>query len=277
MIDAHQHFWQLDRGDYAWPNATVAPIWRDFAPDDLRPLLAAAAVGQTVLVQATDSVAETRFLLDIARRTDFVAGVVGWVDLAAPDAPAVIDDLRRDAALKGLRPMLQSIAETSWILRPEVQPALRHMARTGLRLDALIQPRHLPAIHELADRHPDLPIVIDHVAKPQMGQRRAPDGAWREGMAALAGCANICVKLSGMVTEAGPDWAEADLAPFAAHVLAAFGSARVMWGSDWPVVNLDADYARWMAAAQALVGRLSQADRDQVFGGTARRYYGIAP
>ncbi|MDP1668404.1 amidohydrolase family protein [Phaeovulum sp.] len=277
MIDAHQHFWLLDRGDYAWPNPDVAPIFRDFAPEDLRPLLAAAAVERTVLVQATDSLAETRFLLDIARRTDFVAGVVGWVDIAAPDARAAIDELRQDAALKGLRPMLQSIAEVGWILRPEVQPTLRHMARTGLRLDALIQPRHQPVILELAQLHPDLPIVIDHIAKPRIGKGRAPDAAWREGMAALAGCANVCVKLSGMVTEAGADWSEADLAPFAAHVLAAFGPARVMWGSDWPVVNLDADYGRWIEAAQALTSGLSQADRAQIFGGTARRFYGIAP
>lgn len=273
MIDAHQHFWQLDRGDYDWPNASVAPIFRDFGPDDLAPLLEQAGVGQTVLVQATPTVAETEFLLDVAERTPFVAGVVGWVDLTAPDAVATIDRLRQNPALVGLRPMLQSIPETEWILQPRADTALRHMAAVGLRFDALIQPRHLPVIAELADRHRGLGIVIDHLAKPRMGAGLAPDAGWLQGMTALAARGNVRCKLSGMITEIGPDWALSQLGAHAAHVLAQFGPGRVMWGSDWPVVNLAGDYAAWQAASRSLTAHLSPAEQAQVFDQTAREFY----
>lgn len=275
MIDAHQHFWQLGRGDYDWPNAGVAPIFRDFGPDDLAPLLAAAGVTQTVLVQATPTVAETEYLLAIAARTAFVAGVVGWVDLTAPDAVATIDRLRADPALKGLRPMLQSIDDTNWILQPAAEAALCHMAAVGLRFDALIQPRHLGVIATLARRHPDLAIVIDHVAKPRMGGGLAPDPGWLAGMSALAALPNVWCKLSGMITEIGPGWQPADLTAHAAHVLTGFGPGRVMWGSDWPVVNLAGDYGGWAAQARALAAGLSSADTAQLFDGAARAFYGL--
>lgn len=275
MIDAHQHFWRLDRGDYAWPNDSVAPIFRDFAPGDLAPLLAQAGVTQTVLVQANDTLAETDFLLDLAERTDFVAAVVGWVDLAAPDARAVIDRLRQHPKLKGLRPMLQNIAETDWILRPEVQPALAHMQATGLRFDALIQPRHLRPLLVLARDYPGLPIVIDHIAKPGMGQGRQPDPDWQAGIEALAACPNVWCKLSGMVTEIGPNWQTRDLLPFAQVVLRAFGAERVIWGSDWPVLNLASDYPTWVQTAKALTAPLSAAEVSDIFEGNARAFYGL--
>lgn len=275
MIDAHQHFWRLDRGDYAWPNDSVAPIFRDFAPGDLAPLLAQAGVTQTVLVQANDTLAETDFLLDLAERTDFVAAVVGWVDLAAPDARAVIDRLRQHPKLKGLRPMLQNIAETDWILRPEVQPALAHMQATGLRFDALIQPRHLRPLLVLARDYPGLPIVIDHIAKPGMGQGRQPDPDWQAGIEALAACPNVWCKLSGMVTEIGPNWQTRDLLPFAQVVLRAFGAERVIWGSDWPVLNLASDYPTWVQTAKALAAHLSAAEVSDIFEGNARAFYGL--
>jgi L-fuconolactonase len=271
MIDAHQHFWQLDRGDYDWPNASVAPIFRDFGPQDLAPLLAEAGVGKTVLVQATPTVAETRYLLQLASRTPFVAAVVGWVDLTAADAIDTIDDLSADPMLRGLRPMLQSIEDTDWILQPAADAALRHMARVGMRFDALIQPRHLPVIAALAQRHPGLPIVIDHIAKPRMGGGAAPDPAWIDGIARLATLPNVWCKLSGIITEIGPDWVPQDLTREAAHVLQQFGPARVMWGSDWPVVNLAGTYASWVAQARAMVKK----QREQVFDRTARAFYGL--
>lgn len=283
MIDAHQHFWQLDRGDYAWPNDSVAPIFRDFGPADLAPLLAQAGVRQTVLVQANDTAAETDWLLACAADSDFVAAVVGWTDLAAPDAARAIDRLARQPRLRGLRPMLQNIADTGWILRPEVQPALAHLEASGLCFDALIQPRHLPAILTLARRYPALPIVIDHIAKPRMGATAQPnptrpdpaqpDPDWLAGMQALAGCPNVWCKLSGMVTEIGPGWQQTDLAPFARAVLAAFGAERVIWGSDWPVLNLAADYPAWLATAQALTAHLPPAACAAIFEGNARRFY----
>jgi L-fuconolactonase len=272
MIDAHQHFWRLDRGDYDWPNDSVAPIFRDFAPDELRPLLAQAGVAQTILVQATPTLAETEYLLDIAARTDFVAGVVGWVDLTAPDALMHIDRLRADPMLKGLRPMLQNIDRTDWVLDPAAHAALSHMQAKGLRFDALIQPRHLPVIALLALRYPDLPIIIDHIAKPRMGGGQSPDPAWADGIEALAKLPNVWCKLSGMVTEIGPHWQRSDLAPFAAHVLQAFGPDRLIWGSDWPVVNLASDYATNLATALTFI---PESDRPKIFDVNARRFYGL--
>lgn len=273
MIDAHQHFWHLARGDYPWPNPEVAPIFRDFGPEDLAPLLAQAGVTQTILVQATDTLAETEWLLALARRAPIVAGVVGWVDLAAPDPIATIDRLRRDPQLKGLRPMLQNITDTGWILRPEVQPALAHMAQTGLRFDALIQPRHLPAMLAVAQNHPGLQIVIDHIAKPRMGAGIAPDPAWEAGMRALAAEPNVWCKLSGMITEIGPDWRPSDLTAFAALVLEAFGPSRCMFGSDWPVVNLAENYQGWTDTVRSLTSGLSSDGRDSIFAGAARHFY----
>lgn len=274
-IDSHQHFWTLARGDYDWPNDSVAPIFRDFAPADLAPLLGRAGIDRTVLVQATDSVAETEFLLQLAAETDFIAGVVGWVDLADPEAIATMDRLRADDHLKGLRPMLQNIEQTDWILQDAVQPALAHMQACGLRFDALIQPRHLPAIHQLAETYPDLPIVIDHVAKPKMGNATQPDTAWLEGMARLAERPNVWCKLSGMVTEIGPAWNIGDLRLFVSNVLAVFGAERVMFGSDWPVVNLASDYQVWADTAATLIEPLSPSEKDAIWGGTAARFYGL--
>lgn len=275
IIDAHQHFWTLSRGDYAWPNESVSPIFRDFTPDDLAPLISEAGVKKTLLVQATDTIAETDFLLEIASQYDWISGVVGWVDLEREDAPDQINRLRQNPLLKGLRPMLQGMEDTDWILGRNVQSALRHMAHCDLRFDALIQPRHLPNMLEIATLHPDLKIVLDHIAKPRIGRGREPDASWRDGMLALSLHPNVFCKLSGMVTEARSDWQADDLAQYANLVLEAFGPDRVMFGSDWPVVNLASDYGAWFKTAKSLTGHLSSQDRACAFGETAARFYGI--
>ncbi|WP_298958187.1 amidohydrolase family protein [uncultured Roseibium sp.] len=275
IVDAHQHFWSLARGDYAWPNESVAPIFKDFSPQDLEPLLVAAGVDRTVLVQATDSVDETRFLLDLADKSDRIAAVVGWVDFASDKAVSTVQELAKNPQLKGLRPMLQGIEQADWILQDRAATVLTHMASVGLRFDALIQPRHLPHLHELAERHPDLAIVIDHLAKPEMGEGREPDHFWRTGMEHLAARPNVFCKLSGMVTEIGPDWTLQDLQPFAQTVLDCFGPDRVMFGSDWPVVNLASDYASWVTTARSLLSNLPERDVNKIMGDTARKFYGI--
>ncbi|KPA20287.1 Amidohydrolase [Shimia sp. SK013] len=275
IIDAHQHFWKLARGDYPWPNETVADIFYDFEPADLAPLLCAAGVDHTVLVQATDTVAETEFLLQIANNVEWVAGVVGWTDLEAIDAIDVIDRLHQHPALKGLRPMLQNIADTDWILQDTVAPALSHMADLGLCFDALIQPRHLEAIEQIAKRHPTLAIVIDHIAKPKMGGAQAPDNVWVDGMARLADLPNVHCKLSGLVTEIGPTWKMADLAPFAGYVLQTFGPDRVLFGSDWPVVNLASSYTGWRESVDTILADFSPEDRTKIMGRNAAAFYGL--
>ena len=273
-IDAHQHFWRVARGDYGWLTPQAHPlICRDFGPDDLRPLLGGAEVERTVLVQAAPTVAETEFLLSLATATPFVAGVVGWVDFEARDAASTIERLARDPALVGLRPMLQDLADDAWILRPSLQPALDAMAAVGLRFDALVTPRHLPHLGRFLAGRPDLKVVIDHGAKPDIAGGRV-DG-WADAMRAIGRDTGALCKLSGLVTEAGQSWTAEQLRPFVGVLVEAFGPGRLMWGSDWPVVNEAGGYAAWRAAAEALTDALSTQDRALIFGGTAAAFYGI--
>jgi len=265
-IDAHHHVWGVARGDYGWLTPDL-PIARDYGLDDLRPLL--GDVRGTILVQAAATEAETDFMLGIAHRSGgLVRGVVGWVDLAAADAPARVAARAGDPLIVGLRPMLQDIADIGWILRPEVQPGLAAMAAHGLSFDALIKPYHLPVIGELARLQPGLRVVIDHGAKPDIAAGAFQP--WAERMATLAQATPWCCKLSGLVTEAAPGWGLETLRPYVGHLLEVFGADRLMWGSDWPVLNLAGDYPGWRQAALALV---PERDRAAVFGGTATRFY----
>ncbi len=273
VIDAHQHFWRVDRGDYGWLKPALEPIYRDFMPEDLAPLLAACDIGQTILVQAAPTVAETKFLLDIAARTPFVAGVVGWVDFDGPDAPDAIARLATDPTLVGLRPMVQDIADDDWLLRPSLAPAFRALIAHGLVFDALVLPRHLSRVAHVLDRHPDLRVVIDHAAKPAIREGPSAVAPWRDELAAVASSPRVHCKLSGMVTEARRDWTLDSLRPFAETVLGTFGTERVLWGSDWPVVNLAGGYDRWRATSLALLAQLPATAQAGVLGGNAQRVY----
>lgn len=273
-IDAHQHCWQLAARAGQWPPASLAPIHRDFAPNDLAPLLARHGIATTVLVQSLPSTADTRFLLDLADATPFIGGVVGWVDLKAADAAAQIAALARHPKLKGLRPMLQDLADDDWIADPQLARAVAAMQAHGLTLDALVLPRHLPVLLTFAQTYPALPVVIDHAAKPAIaGGDAASIEAWRTDLARLAALPQVSCKLSGLVTEAGPNWDVALLRPFVEYVLDVFGAHRVLWGSDWPVLNLASDYAGWIAASEQLLAHLDEADRARIFGLNARRFY----
>jgi L-fuconolactonase len=273
LVDAHQHFWRLaDRGG-AWPPPDLAPIHRDFLPGDLAPLLARHGVTRTVLVQSMPNEDDTRFMLGLAAQHAFIGGVVGWVDLKAPDAPARIAALAADPMLKGLRPMLQDLEDDAWIDDPALAPAVAAMLGHGLSFDALVLPRHLPALHAFAARYPDLPIVIDHGAKPLIATGVLEP--WRADVARLAALPQVCCKLSGLVTEAGPGWDVDRLRPYVDHLLACFGPQRLIWGSDWPVLNLAADYAGWLGACASLLDGLDEAGRHAVFGLNARRFYRI--
>jgi L-fuconolactonase len=271
-IDAHHHVWSLARGDYGWLTPDLAPIYRDFELEHLAPHLAAAGIEGTILVQAAPSEAETTFLLDIADAAEAVRGVVGWTDFDAPDAVARIDKLSAECALlAGLRPMVQDIPDDDWLLRPALAPLLTAMARHGLVFDALVLPRHLPRLLQVVDRHPDLTFVLDHCAKPRLATGDIE--TWRRDIASLAERSNIVCKLSGLVTEAAPDWQIPDLRRAVDHVRACFGPQRMLWGSDWPVVNLAGGYAKWLAAAETLLADLSREETASVFGGTAARIY----
>lgn len=267
VIDAHQHFWLLKDRAGGWPPPELAAIHRDFLPADLAPHLAEAGVEGTVLVQSLPSVEDTRFMLGLADTNHFILGVVGWVDLKAADAPAIIAELAKAPKLKGLRPMLQDLPEDYWIDDEALDPAIDAMRAAGLVFDALVLPRHLLPLEKFARRYPDLPIVIDHGAKPAIVAGLYSD--WRAAMARLADLENVSCKLSGLLTERGTQQPEA-IRPYAETILDLFGQERVIWGSDWPVLDLAGDYAGWFAQSRAIV---PEAARQKVFGGNARRFY----
>jgi L-fuconolactonase len=270
-IDAHHHLWTLARGDYGWLTPALAPIYRDFTLADLAPHLSAGRIDGTILVQAAATEAETLFMLDIAERADVVRGVVGWTGFDAPDGAARIDAMAARPLLVGLRPMMQDIPDDDWLLGPALEPQLRAMAGHGLVFDALALPRHLSRLLRVVDRHGELQFVLDHCAKPHL--KTGDIAVWRRDIAELAARQNIVCKLSGLVTEVGPDWQLGDLRPAVDHVIKCFGPQRLLWGSDWPVLNLAGDYERWLKASETLLADLSAEDKAAIFGGNAARVY----
>lgn len=272
-IDAHQHFWCLDRGDYGWLTPDLQPINRDVGPADLDPHLLRHGIAASIVVQAAPTEAETLYLLDIARITPSVAGVVGWIDFEAPDAVARVVRLAREPLLLGLRPMVQDIADDDWLLRSSHVPVLQAMVEHKLVFDALVKPRHLERLHRLAARHPRLPVVIDHGAKPSLDRGGALAEEWRDGIAALASLPNVHCKLSGLLTNAGLAWCAGDILPAMAHLLRCFGPRRLIWGSDWPVLELAGGYDAWAALCNDFVAPLEASDRALIMGGNAVALY----
>ncbi|WP_428028133.1 amidohydrolase family protein [Altererythrobacter sp.] len=273
MIDAHQHFWSLANPFADWPTSDLEAIHRDFGPADLEPLLAEAGVTGTVLVQAAPAVEETRYILALAERTAHVKAVVGWIDFAAADAIEQMGTLSHNPWLKGLRPMIQSEPEPGWILQTSFEPVFEAMTAVGLRFDALVRQDQISDIAALAARHPDLPIVLDHCGKPAIAE--SDPAKWQKSITDLAAHPNVHCKVSGLWTEAGEDCTPAAIKPYVDTVRAAFGEERLMWGSDWPVLNLAGSYQAWLDQALALFDDLSSTQRAAVFGGNAARFYGI--
>ena len=273
LVDAHQHFWRLSRGDYAWLTPELRALYRDFEPGDLAPLLAANNVAATVLVQAAATEEETHFLVELARKHSFIKGVVGWTDFAAPDAAQRIAALAAASGgvLKGLRPMIQDIADPDWVQRPELDAAFAAMIAHDLAFDALVKPAHIPALLARLARHPLLRTVIDHAAKPDI--THGGFDAWAPSLERLARETGAYCKLSGLLTEARPGATLDDLAPYVEHVLACFGPERVLWGSDWPVLDLASDYPGWLDMARRLVSRYAPGFEAKVFGETAAQLY----
>jgi L-fuconolactonase len=268
-IDAHQHCWRTARNDYGWLTPALAPLYRDFMPTDLVPLLKRCGVEKTILVQAAPTEAETEFLLALARETEFVAGVVGWVDFTARDVIDQITRLAKDPLLVGLRPMVQDITDDDWLLRADLKPAFRALVAHDLVFDALVRPRHLSRLLVVLDRNPELTVVVDHAAKPEIRLNRFVP--WGADIAAIGARPNTACKLSGLVTEASPTWTQSDLKPVVEHVLGVFGPNRILWGSDWPVVTMAVSYERWYETALALTADCSQ--QETIFGGNAARIY----
>ena len=278
-IDAHQHFWQPARGDYDWMPKENPVLSRNYGPSDLAPHLERLGIDGTVLVQAAATVQETEYMLGLADATPSIKGVVGWVDFEDQSHQANFERLAAHPKFLGVRPMIQDIPDVNWMLRDDVQWAYRTIIDLDLTFDALGFPQHLNNFAELMSRYPEMRVVYDHCMKPQIRDQRAGKDAlseWSDGMSRLAEETTGCCKFSGLVTEADEGWTLEDLRPFAEHVLSAFGASRVMWGSDWPVCRLQAEYSDWHDTAQQLTGDLSEDARADIFGGTAERFYHLA-
>jgi L-fuconolactonase len=269
-IDAHQHFWLLKDRQGGWPPPQLAAIHRDFLPNDLQPLLEGADVSGTVLVQTMENAADTDFMLGLAESNSFIMGVVGWVDMKSPVAMEAIAQRAKHPKFRGVRPMLQDIADVTWINDPALIPAVEALVQNDLTFDALVLPPHLPHLLSFARRHASLPIVIDHGAKPLIATGHY--GAWRRDMAALSALPNVYCKLSGLLTERGDQKPES-VRPYAETILELFGPSRVIWGSDWPVLRLAGDYQAWLDFCLDIV---PSPHHDAVFGGNAVRFYRLA-
>ena len=270
-IDTHMHVWRLARGDYDWMTPDLGAIYRDFQIDDAWPAARTAGVSSVILVQAAATAAETDYLLSLADGDARVAGVVGWVDFEAADAGAEIARRAADPRMLGLRPMIADLPDPEWILRPAFSPLLDAMAAQSLVFDGHARADLIPVMTRLADRHPALQIVLNHGGKPQIASGNL--AAWRDDLAALAQRPNVACKLSGLLTEAGNRTSDEALGDIAAHMRGCFGPDRIMWGSDWPVLNLAGDYAGWAAQSARLINRFFPDHQRAVWAGNARRIY----
>lgn len=274
MLDAHHHFWTVARGDYGWMTPDLTVLYRDFGPDDLRPLLTAAGITQTILVQAAETEAETDFLLEIAAKTDFVAGVVGWIDMLTPDFAERLAHYAARPKWVGLRPMLQE-HDPGLIEDRRFAANLAVVAAKGVPFDILTHPRHLGATVRAAQAAPGLHAILDHISKPHMTGPMDPE--WVANIRALAALPGVHCKISGMVTEAGADWSAARIAPFVEIVAEAFGPDRLVFGTDWPVCTLAASHGQVVDLARTLLSaRFGAEDMAKIMQTNGQRFYRIA-
>lgn len=278
VIDAHQHFWKLDHGkpyDYAWLHAPdKAAICRSYLPADLKPQLDAVGVTHTVFVQTQHHLDENRWVLQLADENPWILGVVGWVDLASPRVEEQVEEFKAKKKFVGVRHIVHDEPDDDFIVRPEILRGLKVLEKHGVPYDLLFFVKHLKHAVAVARHVPNLPLVIDHLAKPRIKDHAIDD--WLPHFAAAAKCPNVYCKLSGMVTEADwKQWTPEDLKPYVAQALELFGPERCMYGSDWPVCELAATYEQQHHGLLEALGPLSPAESDAIFRGTAVKFYGL--
>lgn len=271
-IDSHQHFWRYSAAEYGWISEPMAALRRDFLPADLKPLLDAAGLDGCIAVQAPQTLAETRFLLDLAKHHPWLRGVVGWVDLQSPEVDLQLREFSRNPRFVGVRHIAQAEPDPRFLCSEPFQRGLAALAPYDLVYDLLVFPHQLPAAIELVDRFPGQRFVLDHCAKPDL--RNGELEAWATAIAALARHRNVACKVSGLVTEADwATWTPAGLHRAFATVRDAFGPDRLLFGSDWPVCLCASDYQRWVDTVAGWCADLTAAEQDGVFGGNALQLY----
>lgn len=273
IIDSHQHFWKLSRNDYKWLTEDLPELYRDYMPNDLYPILNEHQIEKTIVVQAAPTINETLFLLDLFEEHEWIVGVVGWLDFTESNFKQHLEELLQHPGFVGVRPMLQDLDEDDWILRKDVLKNIELLVQYDVPLDLLIKPRHFPYILELLKTFPQLRVVVNHIAKPNIAKQQLVD--WKEAMGEIAMYPNVMCKLSGLVTEAThKNWAIEEFQPFINHVVNVFGTNRVMFGSDWPVCNLSGTYNDVLAILmENLPTNLLGKDLEMIFGENAKRFY----
>jgi L-fuconolactonase len=275
IVDAHVHLWRLARGDNVALSPSMAAIYRDLEPPDLKPRLDAAGVDRVVVVQAAETLAETLFTMGLARRFPWIAGIVAWVDPASAAIEEEMAALSWNPIVKGVRPVRDDNRSIAWMLDRRLDRGWRALTGNGLALDILVQNwQEIPLATALARAWPELNIVLDHCGKPDI-----VNGAfepWAASIGELAGLPNVACKFSGLLNCALPGAVAEDLRPYAFQVFESFTASRVMWASDWPPLELAADYETWMSISEEILTQLSAAEIEQVMAGTAARIYRLA-
>jgi L-fuconolactonase len=272
IVDSHQHFWQVGRFDYPWMSSEVEVLYQDYLPSQLEPILVANGVAQTVLVQASNSVAESRWLLTLADENSFIAGVVGWANLMDPGVDSQLKELISHPKFKGIRHLVESEPADDWLTQPVVLQGLRQLADNDLSYDLLVHTRHLPHARTVAERCPNLRLVIDHMAKPPIARGEFKE--WSQHLAPLAAFKNVHCKLSGLVTEANwSTWQTDDLRPYIDYVLELLGPERLMFGSDHPVCLLASSYERVLESFLEILKDLNDDQRTRIFAQNATNFY----
>jgi L-fuconolactonase len=275
-IDSHQHFWNLERAAYPWLDTTFEPICRTIEPPELVPLLRKAGIDKTVIVQASNAFDDTESMLQTAAQYDWVGAVVGWVPLNIPEiADKKLSEFGKNPYFKGVRHLIHEEKDTDWIVRDHVIEGLKVLAAHHMTLDFVgFYPVHLKHVPYIVEKVPNLKIVIDHLAKPSIKDKKMDE--WAEQMAAAAEFPNVYAKVSGLNTAADREnWTADDIKPYIDYVLEKFGSNRLMFGSDWPVANLAGDYNKVWTETNKAIADYAQEDIDAILGGTAAKFYAI--
>jgi L-fuconolactonase len=272
VIDSHHHFWKYSPKEYSWIGEGQGVLKHDFLPADLKKEIDAARVDGVVSVQARQTLQETRWLLELAQKTDFIRGVVGWAPLISDGVERDLEKFASQKKLKGVRHVLQDEKDDRYAIRQDFQRGISALKKFNLAYDILIYEKQLPAAIELVDKFPNQVFVVNHVAKPKIREKIL--SPWRERMKDLAERDNVYCKLSGMATEADHGgWEVADLRPYVEVALEAFGPKRMMFGSDWPVCLLAVTYQKWTSVVREFIANLSEAEKNRVMGGTAVEAY----
>ena len=274
IVDSHQHFWQVGRFDYPWMTPEVDVLCHDYTPPAFEPILLRNHVSQTIVVQASNSLEETRWLLDLADENPFIAGVVGWVDLQSEEVGIELVEFAAHPKFKGVRHLVESEPADDWLMQQNVINGMRHLSSHGLSYDLLVHTRHLKHAKTVVDECPGLLFAIDHLAKPPIARGEIDE--WARALKPFASAPNVFCKLSGLVTEASwTNWRVEDFIPYVDKMLEYFGPQRMMFGSDWPVCLLAASYEQVLELFNTLLAELSEEDRGMIFSQNASRFYRI--